>query len=44
VATFGDLTVNKTGSAYELNATAPGPPGSYPSDPFDVGAGSATQV
>ena len=27
---------DKVGTNYELNATAPGPPGSYPSDPFDI--------
>lgn len=44
VATFDDLTVDKAGSAYQLNATAPGVSGSVASDPFDVSAGSATHL
>jgi hypothetical protein len=44
VATFDDLTVDKAGASYQLNATAPGVSGSVPSDPFDVTAGSATHL
>jgi hypothetical protein len=44
VATFDDLTVDKTGTGYQLNATAPGVSGSFPSDPFDVTSGSATHL
>jgi hypothetical protein len=44
VATFDDLTVDKVGAAYLLNATATGVPHGDTSDPFDVTAGDATHV
>jgi hypothetical protein len=44
VATFDDLTVDKVGTGYLLNATAPGINDSAQSDPFDVTAGDATHV
>jgi hypothetical protein len=44
VATFDDLTVNKSGTGYLLNATAPGINDSAQSDPFDISSGNATKV
>jgi hypothetical protein len=43
VATFDDLTVDKTGTGYVLTASASGVPDQQ-SDPFNVSAGAGTQL